>query len=216
MTRLVPTLIVLLLALPAWSTPAGAQGIRRCVDAQGISIFTDRQCSEMDAVSMQAPPAPEGNFAGGFRSGFAQVGCARRPETLLDRVRSALESHDVNRLASHYHWTGTGSGSGRRLMDALERIAGQSLLSAELVYPAPPPQNENRVGFSSHDAPSDAGSSGEELNLTPLSAGLYEAGATPPLPRQIRVLQMRSDQAEQASSTVFQLRRNAGCWWIQL
>jgi len=172
MSRLVPTLIVLLLALPAWSTPAGAQGIRRCVDAQGISIFTDRQCSEMDAVPMQAPPASEGNFAGGFRGGFAQAGCARRPEALLDRVRSALESHDVNRLASHYHWTGTGSGSGRRLMDALERIAGQSLLSAELVYPAPPPEDENENGvrfsshdgngvrFSSHDAPSDAGSSG--------------------------------------------------------
>ncbi|PZO09403.1 MAG: hypothetical protein DCF27_05700 [Lysobacteraceae bacterium] len=206
MYRRAPILIALLLALPAWSTPAGAQGIRRCVDARGISIFTDRQCSEMDAVPMQAPPASEGNFAGGFRGGFAQAGCARRPEALLDRVRSALEAHDVNRLASHYHWTGTGSGSGRRLMDALERIAGQSLLSAELVYPAPPPENENGVRLSSHDAPSDAGSSGEELNLTPFS----------PPPRQIRVLQMRSDQAEQASSTVFQLRRNAGCWWIQL
>lgn len=214
-------LIVLLLALLAWSTPAGAQGIRRCVDAQGHSIFTDRQCSEMDAVPMQAPSASEGNFASGVRGGFAQVGCARRPETLLDRVRSALDAHDVNRLASHYHWTGTGSGSARRLMDTLERIAGNALLSVELVYPAPPV--ENGVRFTSSAQPPARDNPPPEVNLTPFSlskaspaTGLYEAGATPSLPRQLRVLQMRTDQAEQASSTVFQLRRNAGCWWIEL
>jgi len=210
MNRLAPTLIVLLLALLAWPAPAAAQGIRRCVDAQGVSIFTDRQCSEMDAVPMRAPPISQGNFGGGFRGGFAQVGCARRPEDLLDRVRSALEAHDVNRLASHYHWTGTGSGSGRRLMDALERIAGQSLLSVELVYPDPPAENgnENRVRFSSPEEASDAVSPEKELNLTPFSPAA--------LPRQMRVLQMRGDRAEEASSTVFQLRRNVGCWWIQL
>jgi len=213
MNRLAPTLIVLLLALLAWPAPAAAQGIRRCVDAQGVSIFTDRQCSEMDAVPMQAPPASQGNFGGGFRGGFAQVGCARRPEDLLDRVRSALEARDVNRLASHYHWTGTGSGSGRRLMDALERIAGQSLLSVELVYPDPPAENENESGvrFSSPEEASDALSPGKELNLTPFTPFTPAA-----LPRQMRVLQMRGDRAEEASSTVFQLRRNVGCWWIQL
>ena len=41
-----------------------------------------------------------------------------------------------------------------------------------------------------------------------------EPAAAPP--RHLRVLQMRTDQAEQATSTTFQLRRNAGCWWIEL
>lgn len=205
MTRPAAALIVLLPALLALPMPAAAQGIRRCVGVDGTSVFTDRPCSEMNAVPMQAPPASQGNFGSGFRGGFAPSGCARRPEDLLDRVRSALEARDVNRLASHYHWPGTGSGSGRRLMDALERIAGQSLLGVELVYPPPPPDPPPPASFTL--APGE-----------PVPDFIQPAPApgAAPQPRQIRVLQMRSDRSEQASTTVFQLRRNAGCWWIEL
>lgn len=201
MVRTVPALAAILLALQAWSAPAAAQGIRRCVDAQGMSIFTDRPCSEMNAVPAQAPPAGVGNLGSGFRGGFSQRGCARRPDDLLERVRAALESGDVNQLASHYHWTGTGSGSGKRLMDTLERIVAQPLVSAELVYPEPPPE-----------APA--------LPQDPYATGPIEAPPADPTPAaaptHIRVLQMRTDQAGQATSTLFQLRRNAGCWWIEL
>lgn len=215
MIRPVPLLIAVLMAALAWPAPASAQGIRRCVDAEGNSLFTDRPCSEMNAVPKQAPPEAVGNFAAqgsadGFRGGFsdqagaAPRGCARRPEDLLDRVRSALESRDVNRLASHYHWTGTGSGSGTQLMDTLERIVAQPLLSVELVYPDAPP-----------DAPAQPQDPYAVGPFVPDPYAPPAAAAAAP-PRQIRVLQMRSDQAEQASSTVFQLRRNAGCWWIEL
>lgn len=201
MARPAPALIVILLALLVWSTPAAAQGIRRCVDAQGMSVFTDRPCSEMNAVPMQAPPAGEGNLASGLRGGFSQRGCARSPEDLLDRVRSAVEARDVNRLAGHYHWSGTGSGSGRRLMDALERIAGRPLLSAELLYPEPP------------DAPAPPE---DPYAIAPAPPDRYQPAAAPSPPREMRVLQMRGDDASQVSRTVFHLRRNAGCWWIEL
>lgn len=208
MARSTLTLIACLLPLLAWAAPSGAQGIKRCVNAAGVSIFTDRACSEMDAVPMQAPPPSEGNHSGAYRGGFTQRGCARSPEDLLDRVRSALEARDVNRLAGHYHWTGTGTGSGRRLMDELEAITRQWLLSAELVYPEP--AEASMAPFPDGSAlpppPSEPG----------LEPAVAQASPAPPQARQIRVLQMRDDQGEQASSTLFQLRRNAGCWWITL
>ena len=236
MFRPVPTLLAVLMVPLAWSTPAVAQSIRRCVDAQGNSLFTDRPCSEMNAVPKEAPPMSEGNLApadspGGFRGGFSRQGgfsprsCARSPEDLLDRVRSALESRDVNRLASHYHWSGTGSGSGKRLMDALERIARQPLLSAELIYPEPEPLPDYReamadgrpeprytpLAWDEAATTDDAPLAGDAAQPEPAPR---EPAAAPP--RHMRILQMRSDQAEQATRTVFQLRRNAGCWWIQL
>ncbi|MBP6627349.1 MAG: DUF4124 domain-containing protein, partial [Arenimonas sp.] len=42
------------LALLAWAASANAQ-VRRCVDAQGNSVFTDRACSTLDATP-RAPP----------------------------------------------------------------------------------------------------------------------------------------------------------------
>jgi len=100
MARPLPLLLILLCLL-ACASPASAQGIRRCVDAQGMSIFTDRPCSEMNAVAKEAPPASEGNLAEGFRGGFSQRGCARRPEELLERVRGLGALAADARMAVH-------------------------------------------------------------------------------------------------------------------
>ena len=210
MLRTLPVLALAFACLLAWASPAEAQGIRRCVAADGTSVFTDRPCSAMDSVPAQAPPSAQGNLGSGQGSGFAQAGCARSPDQLLDRVRTALEARDVNRLASHYHWTGTGSGSGRRLMDELEAIAGQVLVSVELVYPSPPPDVLPPAELTL--AP---GEPVPDFSL-PAAAPGAATGAAPPAPRLLRVLQMRTDQAGPASGTDFQLRRNAGCWWIEL
>ena len=62
--------LLVLLALLAWAAPAQAQ-VRRCVDAQGNSVFTDRPCSSMAATPKAAPlPHP-----GAYASGFARRGC---------------------------------------------------------------------------------------------------------------------------------------------
>lgn len=132
---LLPCLCLLIAAIAA--TPARADTVRRCVDAQGNAVYTDRSCEAVQAVPRQAPP--DAAAGAHFIGGFAVRGCARRPETLLDGVRGALEAQDVNRLANWYHWTGTGTGTARYLMDELEAIAKRPLVAIELLYPGGAP-----------------------------------------------------------------------------
>lgn len=134
-TVLNPVLLTCLLAGPlllAAAAPAQAQ-VRRCVDARGVAVYTDRPCESMQAAPREAPP--DASTGATLEPGFAVRGCARRPQTLLNGVRAALEARDVNRLANWYHWTGTGTGAAKYLMDELEAIARRPLVSAELVYP---------------------------------------------------------------------------------
>lgn len=189
-----PALLLCFCALVAlaWAAPAHAQ-VRRCVDAQGHSVYTDRPCSSVDATP-KAAPVPH---AGAYASGFARRGCARSPEALMAGVRGALEVQDVNRLASYYHWSGVGSGAAKYLMDQLEAIAARPLVAVELLYP--------------ESGPAAAASA------TPEPLASADAAATkPPDPLALRVDQMRG-RADPASARMeFGLRQNAGCWWIEL
>lgn len=224
------------LLILAWATPAQSQ-VRRCVDVRGVAIYTDRSCESMQAAPREAPPDP--SAGANITSGFAVRGCARRPETLLAGVRGALEARDVNRLANWYHWTGTGSGAAKSLMDELEAIANRPLVSAELLYPAA----GNGVRFTSPSGPPSDGSPGE-VNLTPFSpaqalepapapatdpgqppafdravvAGDAAAAPAEPAvpPDALLVQQMRGTADIEAVSVRFALRQNAGCWWIEL
>ncbi|GAB2496910.1 DUF4124 domain-containing protein [Arenimonas alkanexedens] len=195
MRLLLPTALLLLLALPA---PAPAQGVKRCTDAQGNTVYTDRSCASLNAVP-KGVPAP----AGGARaSGFAPRGCARSADDLAMGVRTALEARDVNRLASYYHWTGTGSGSGRRVMDALEAIAKRPLVTVELAYAAEPEALDPLLAIG--PAPASIDVPGEAR------------GAARPRPIALDVEQMAGDRDAGSRSTRFRLHRNVGCWWLEL
>jgi hypothetical protein len=161
-TALNPVLLTCLLAGPlllTWATPAQAQ-VRRCVDARGVAVYTDRPCESMQAAPREAPP--DASTGATLEPGFAVRGCARRPETLLNGVRAALEARDVNRLANWYHWTGTGSSAAKYLMDELEAIARRPLVSAELLYPGGP-----RIGAQYGDGAPDGGAGTEGPRGTP-------------------------------------------------
>lgn len=175
--------------------PAHADTVRRCVDAQGVAVYTDRPCESVQAVPRGVDPAAASGAY--LAEGFSVRGCARRPEQLLDGVRGALEAHDVNRLANWYHWTGTGTGTARHLMDELEAISRRSVVAIELLYPGGPPSGpgmpfpsgetatgpgispppaytgrsvapaSNAVGFTSAAVPS-AGREAAEANPAPL------------------------------------------------
>lgn len=195
MRRLLPALL-LALALPA---PAAAQGVKRCTDAQGNTVFTDRTCASLDAVPKGAPaPAP-----GAYAEGFAPRGCARTAEALLQGVRTALEARDVNRLASFYHWPG--SGNARGVMDSLEEIARRPLVAVALAYPAQPAPFDPLQEFGPDAAP--------EQDPAAEASAPRPAG---PRPIGVDVQQMASDASAGSRNTRFQLHRNVGCWWLSL
>lgn len=208
--------IACLLALAWTPPPAAAQEVRRCVDERGVAVYTDRSCDSVQARPREAPPDPVAGAS--IAGGFAVRGCARRPEQLLDGVRGALESRDVNRLATWYHWTGTGTGAARYLMDDLEEITARPLVTIELVYPG-----ETGVRVSSPQPSSNDGRSAE-LTLTPVSpasSGPNLPSPTPPTeavttPERLRVQQTASAADITAVEAEFRLVRNAGCWWIEL
>ncbi|TNJ33738.1 DUF4124 domain-containing protein [Arenimonas terrae] len=182
---LLPLKSVLAIALiaAAWAAAPAAAQVRRCVDAQGVAVYTDRPCEAMQAAPREAPPDPSAGAR--IAAGFAVRGCARRPETLLNGVRGALEARDVNRLANWYHWTGTGSGAARSLMDELEAIANRPLVSAELIYPetlAPFPPDYGAAA-ETPEAASPDGTSGDRTR-SPAPPRGYRYGSPLPSPSQ--------------------------------
>ncbi len=193
------------LALIAWVAPADAQ-VRRCVDAQGNSVFTDRACSSMDAT----PKAPPVAHSGAYARGFARRGCARSPEALMTGVRGALEVKDVNRLATYYHWSGVGSGAAKYLMDQLEGIAARPVVAVELVYP------ESGLAVATDGAVDAPASSVAAIKPPDALAPVETAAPKPPDPLFLRVDQMRGSADPSSVRLEFGLRQNAGCWWIEL
>lgn len=257
-----PVLVTLLLLASLSAAPEAAAQVRRCVDARGNAVYTDRACAAVDATPSEAPVS----HAGAYASGFARRGCARNPDQLLDGVRGALEARDVNRLANYYHWTGTGTGAAKSLMDSLEAIAARPLVNAELVYPTPLPTFDHDAGMTiSPDLPpvgedtwhqafrapesrstdalpkesSDHGIGPEPDVQGDADRGPADLAADPPAipgpaadtrgnplttiataagpPPHSLLVQQMSGNADAGSAQVrFQLRRNAGCWWIEL
>jgi hypothetical protein len=188
-----------------------AGGMRQCVGPDGSTIFTDRRCDTMGATDYVAP---RGTYGSEPAPQLRVRSCARNQDDLLAGVRAALESHDANRFADYYHWSGMGSTEGYRLMERLDAFVSRPVVDVQLVRAAPPPE-EDRWG----------------LEVPPLEAEPFfreedelsdEAGAPPPprrphrrLASMLRVDQMRSDQDVASTITYFHLLTNAGCWWMR-
>jgi len=145
MSRWQPPVLVALIvvaALPGTGRVAHAQDVHRCIAADGRSIYTDQDCTDIDAIERKPPPMPSG----------VQIhvrDCARSPDDLLFGVRSALDAQDVNKLAAFYHWTGVGSAESVRLMNQLDALSQRPLVDVALEgFDAPPDawDSPERVG----------------------------------------------------------------------
>jgi hypothetical protein len=197
---------------PMYAEPPDDDGIRQCMSPEGVPIFTDRRCADLGATPHTAPPAPMGeatNLPPRVRT------CARNQAMLLDGVRAALESHDANRLADYYHWSGMDSKSGYALMDRLNAFSARQVVDVRLVRNAAPVEGPDLFEDRFDPLPSpppdpDAGDAPPD-GATPASA---------PRPRRtlaslLRVDQMRSADDAAANVTYFHLLTNAGCWWMR-
>jgi len=223
--------IVLLLGCAAWPV-AGIEalsdrpsmttqeGLRRCVGPDGGTIFTDRRCSDLQAVDMPERDALE-------RPGAVVVRvrtCARNQNDLLAGVRAALENHDANRLADYYHWTGMGTAQGYRVLDRLSAFSQRPVVDVQLVSSQSQtdydlPDIETAVDFS--DAYAETGTElDSELDSDSDSDPDALADASVPVRRTpaahlLRVDQMRGKADVAAEITYFHLLNNAGCWWMR-
>jgi len=210
-----PTLCLsLFLWLAAWPAPgvesasgtAGAamqDGLQHCVGPDGVTIFTDQRCSDLQAVEQVRPEKPP------ERPGVlvSVRSCARDQDDFLSGVRMALESRDVNRLADYYHWTGMDTATGYRLMDRLGTFSERPLVDVQLVSSLEP------------QAGGWPGSSPDREVIDPFDATDAEAPAPAQLPAHpadlLRVDQIGSNEDLGIQATYFHLRNNAGCWWMQ-
>lgn len=112
--------------------PAAAQ-IRRCTDAHGNSVYTDRECSAVggvDRLPRGAAQAQSPAQSGG--------GCARNLRDLVGQITQAIDAQDGNRLAAVYHWTGMSDDQAYAVMQRLDAIAHRPLLDIAPVLPAAP------------------------------------------------------------------------------
>lgn len=123
--RLLPVALLLML-LP--SAPVGAQ-VRRCALADGTTVFTDQRCDVIGAVERTAP-APGAPQLRSYRPA-----CPRTLRDLAFEVSSAVEAHDVNRLAGVYLWNGMGTREAYALMDRLQAIADRPLVDVQPIWP---------------------------------------------------------------------------------
>ena len=197
---------------PAYAEAPDDDGLRECVGTDGVPIFTDRRCGDMGAVPRPPPGMPGGAIAPGHP--LRVRSCARNQGDLLAGVRAALESHDANRLADYYHWTGMGTTEGYRLMERLDAFSARPVVDVQLVRNAQPVDDPYGYGFDYGEPtppPVPEGSDADPL----------DPAAPPPPPRRrphaslLRVDQMRSEKDVASTITYFHLLTNAGCWWMR-
>jgi hypothetical protein len=201
------------LSTPAWTPPAQAQETRlnRCEGPAGDTIYTDRPCDSLGATArvVRGVPAPAG--AGPYRSG-----CARTLPALTAAITAAIDAHDVNALASVYHWVGQNAESGDRILAQLQAIADRPLIDITVLRALPHPATQDGSGGSS-DAPAPLPPALPAADPASPSGAL----ATPaPGPRRAVATGLRLEQTlkngSTPSHTVFGLRRYLECWWIVL
>ncbi|HBK46928.1 MAG TPA: hypothetical protein DDZ67_10955, partial [Xanthomonadaceae bacterium] len=109
---------------------ARAQQVNRCSAADGTTVFSDRRCEDLGALSRLPPVAQRDGQAGIYRHG-----CPRRLSELVYQLRAAIDSRDVNRLSSLYLWSDLSNRAANRVLTRLEGVVERPLVDIAPVYP---------------------------------------------------------------------------------
>lgn len=222
--------------------PSAAQAqIRRCTDARGNSVYTDRDCATVGGIdrlprgaAAAAAAKPEAAYAGG---------CARNLRDLVGAITHAIDAHDGNKLAAVYHFAGMSDDQGYAVIQRLDAIAQRPLLDIAPVMgaaadPTPQPGPWTTLPAAAPNAAlaplppapppampaaglgRPAGMDGDAAPAADTAAASAEAAAAPaPVHRRAAPVALRLEQTLAngitPSRTVFGLTRHFGCWWIK-
>lgn len=149
----------------------------------GVSMYTDRSCADVGGVESTARDTQ--SITGSRR--MYRGGCARNVQDLMYEVTSAIDSGDVNQLASVYHWAGMSGRGSVGVMRRLEAVVQRPLVDISAVMPRGP--------------------DGEDGDL-------YPQTTVRSAPVALRVEQTLRNSATPAR-TVFGIHRYFGCLWIK-
>ncbi|MGH8076531.1 MAG: hypothetical protein ACREPE_04295 [Lysobacter sp.] len=168
--------------MTAWLWPLHAPTqVRRCTAADGSTVFTDRRCADIGGVER----LPRDGAAARMRQPY-RGGCARNLQDLVFEITTAIDTRDVNRLASVYHWAGMSSRQGYALLARLDGVVKRPLVDIAPVMPASPDG---------------------------IDGDLYPQTTVRRAPVGLRIDQTLANGIT-SSSTVFGLRKHFECWWV--
>lgn len=202
--RLLATLTLLMIALPASPlVHARQQGdIRRCVDAQGHQVFTDRSCASMQATpALPAAnhPSVPGAVAPALSSRAPQL-CAGNVADLRQQIVDAFAVRDPNRIAGLTLWGGYGESGVVAGIRALAELMQHPLLDIRGADPAP-----------AASAPPDLYDASRPLTQILASSDNPQA---PTGNDQLTVVTGAGDGSGGTRDTTFGLTRQSGCVWL--
>jgi len=192
--RILALLLLLLLLLPF--SAVKAQGdIHRCIGADGIPVFTDRVCTDVNAkpamptpaVSASAPAAP---------SQAPAVTCAADLQQLKQAVIDAFAARKPNRLAGLTLWNGDGKDEVVADIRYFIRLMSRPLIDVKSI-----------PGATSSGHGDDADAS---------SLSLSAASNPTPAHGEALIVQTESDDGSGAAvQTRFDVVHRSGCVWLR-
>lgn len=195
-------------ALPLAPQVRAGTGIQRCQATDGEAIYTDKACAAFGArtvpmsgellVRLASEPADGSEEAGFDDTGALDVapapgrrsvadGCARTPTQLAMDLRGAFALGDVNRIAESYDWAGMSHRTAMGVMDRLAMLGRRQLVDTQYFD----------ATISTLATYADASASGTGDG----AAGVLQA--------------MFSDDGRVAAITDFEVRRQAGCYFVR-
>lgn len=194
-------LVLLLLLLPV--SAVKAQGdIHRCIGVDGIPVFTDRVCSDINAKPvMPAPAASASSTTSASASAVASqapaVTCAADLKQLKQAVIDAFAERKPNRLAGVTLWNGDGKDEVVADIRYFTRLMSRSLIDVKTI--------PDTSSTSSDDDEADASSL--SLSTSP--------NATPAHGEALIVQTESDDGSGTTSQTRFDVVHRSGCMWLR-
>jgi hypothetical protein len=194
-------LLLLLLLLPI--SAVKAQGdIHRCMGADGIPVFTDRVCADVNAKPVMPAPAPSMSPASSASVSAAPlqapaITCAADLKQLKQAVIDAFAERNPNRLAGLTLWNGDGKDEVVADIRYFKRLMAHPLIEVK--------------------STSDAASTSNDEDEADASALALSASPNPtPAHGEALIVQTESDDGSGATmQTRFDVVHRSGCVWLR-